>query len=274
MRAPQGIKVETAFATVLLTASCFYFYHQEKSETRVWPTSGINLLRVHTPNGEVSVTASADTTIRAEIIRRANGFDKPDAEEALTLIAVSDSISGSALFLQAEVPVPNNRSCAAAFEITAPASVGLDISTSNGALTVSGMTAGGRVTADNGPISLANTAGPLAAVAANGKVTVNSHQGSVNVLDANGSVDCDVANLRATDTVFVNAANGAAFVRLPATVSAHFDVTAPNSSVIVAGFNDISYTLNEPKHKIGSIGDGEATVTVYSGNGQVRLLAR
>jgi len=271
---PHGIKVGTAFAVVLFAVACLYFYHQEKSETRVWPAPGINLLRVHTPNGEVSVTAAADTIIRVEITRRANGFDKPDAGEALTRIAVSDSVSADSLFLQANVPEPNNRSYAADFVITAPALVGLDVSTSNGPLTISGMTAGGKVSADNGNITLTNTAGPLDVVAANGKVGANGHRGSVNIHDANGTVDCDVASLSATDTVSVNAANGAAFVRLPATASAHFDVTAQNSSVIVTGFNAITYVLNEPKHKVGNIGSGEATVFIYSGNGQVRLLAR
>lgn len=270
----NGIRVRALLAPVLFAAACFYFYHQEKSETRTWPAAGVNLLHAHTPNGELSVTAAADTVIRAEITRRANGFDKPDAEEALTRIAVNDSISGGALFLQAEVPVPDKRSSAAALALSAPASVRLDLSTDNGSLTVSGLTAGGRVSADNGAVTLTGTAGPLAVAAANGKVAVSGHQGSLSVQDANGAIDCDIAALSATDTVFVNAANGAAYVRLPATASARFDVTAPNGSVIVTGFNDITYTLNEPKHKVGTIGGGEAGVTVYSGNGQVRLLAR
>jgi hypothetical protein len=259
---------------VLLLSSCFYFYHQEKSETRTWAAAGINLLRAHTPIGEVTVTAATDTVIRADIVRQASGFDKPDAEEALARIAVSDSISGGALFLQAEIPKPNNRSCAAAFSIAAPSSIELDVSTSNGALAVSGMTAGGRVAADNGSITLTGTADPLAVAAANGKVTVSNHQGSIGILADNGAIDCDVASFSGDDTADVNAANGAAFLRLPASVSARFDITAPNGSVIVAGFPDVNFTLNEPKHKTGTIGSGEAMVIVFSGNGQARLLAR
>jgi hypothetical protein len=242
---------------LLLAAGCWFnFYEAEEPESRDWSAAAVDTIDVHTPNGIVTVTAGPDTVLSAVITRRCRGTSSEEAREHLTEITVTDSVAGRTLRLDATVPVPNDRSSAADFELTAPAAAVL------------------RIVDDNGQVKLVNIAAFADVRAANGRIIVEGHRGGIRLVANNGAADCDIAWLAADDTTSVHSDNGAATLALPADVSTAFVASAANGSLRVEGFTNINYTVNEPRTKAGTIGAGEASASVTSSNGAVTLKAR
>lgn len=242
---------------LLLAAGCWFNFHEaEEPETKSWSAAAVDTVDIHTPNGAVTVTAGPDTVLSAVITRRCLGTSESEAREHLPDITVTDSISGRTLWLDATVPLPNDRSSAADFALTAPAATIL------------------RIVDDNGQVKLVNTAAFADVRAANGRIYVEDHRGSIRLVANNGLVDCDIAALAVGDTASIHSDNGAATLKLPADVSANFVASAANGSVLVEGFSDILYEVNEPRTKVGVIGWGGAMASVSSSNGLVTLKAR
>lgn len=243
-------------ATLLAAGCVFYGSTAETTDTKSWPAAGVALLDVRVDNGAITVTAGADTAIAAIVTRSCRGTSQTDAENHLDDITFGDSLSGAGLFLWAKAPQPNTRSYNSKYDITQPAATALNIIAANGA------------------IELHNTAAPASIVASNGAVRVFAHQAGINVVASNGAIDCDIAALDSADLVSLRSSNGRVTLTVPADASLAFDLTTSNGTVTVEGFTGVSYSVNESKHKVGTIGAGVALATLRSDNGTVNLKAR
>lgn len=256
-----------------LAAACLYVYRLEVPETRTWPAAPVGNLLVSTGNGAVVVAASTDTLISADIVRRCYGRNKADAESAIDNVVVSDTIIGSELRLSAATPA-GSRNYGADFDVAAPDTVAVDVATSNGAVSVSGMKRGARVSTSNGKVTALGTGGSLELETSNGAVTVTVHRGNVAAVTSNGAVECDVAELGATESALLETSNGDVTLWLPEDVSATFDATTSNGEVTVSGFTTVTWDVSERTHKSGRIGSGASAVTVTTTNGSILIRAR
>ncbi|MBN2465738.1 DUF4097 family beta strand repeat protein, partial [candidate division WOR-3 bacterium] len=117
-------------------------------------------------------------------------------------------------------------------------------------------------------------AGAAVVVAANGAVSTVAHAGSISVEAANGAIDCDVAALDTAGAAALHSSNGRVTLYMPADASISFDITTSNGKANVEGFSNVDYSVNEAKHKTGTIGGGGAAVTLRSENGNVNLQAK
>ena len=268
------------FLVTILVAGCVktatksYDYKLEVTETRTWSAAGISRIAATTVNGAVSVSATQDTIITAEITRVCYGLDSVDAENHIDNVVVTDNISGGQLTLEAEMPGDQERSYSASFEISTPESCYLFLATINGAVSVTSMIAGADVTTTNGALSLSNTRGMMELETTNGAVTVQNHSGSVDIDVENGPVNCDLILLDTGESVDLQMLNGNVMLSLPSDVSATFDASTTNGEVTVTGFASVNYSINEPTHKAGTIGSGNATITIITTNGDITIRAR
>lgn len=267
------------FLVTILVAGCVktaksYDYKLEVTETRTWSAAGISRIAATTMNGAISISATQDTIITAEITRVCYGLDSIDAENHIDNVVVTDNISGGQLTLEAEMPSEHKRSYSASFDISTPESCYLVLTTINGAVSVTSMIAGADVTTTNGALSLSNTSGMMELETTNGAVTVQNHSGSVDIDAENGQIDCDLILLDTGESVELEVANGNVMLSLPSDVSATFDAKTVNGEVTVTGFSSVSYTINETKHKAGTIGSGDATITIITTNGDITIRAR
>ncbi len=248
------------FFIIILTAVCTsksYVYELEVSETRVWPAAGVIQLSASNVNGSITVSAVQETTITAEITKKCRGEDKDDAEEHIDNIVINEDISDGTLILEADMPHNDeNRNYRADFDITIPEFIYLDLATVNGRISITDMVAGAKVRITNGEIITRNL------------------QGGIDGVTVNGEIDSDLALLAAAKSAFLTTTNGDVMLSLPADVSASFDASTVNGEVTVTGFTSVDYTTNLPTHKAGTIGSGDATITITVTNGNITIRAR
>jgi len=262
-----------AILLALLGLACLYTYKLEIPENRSWPASGITAISIATGNGRIAVSAAAETTISARITRHCYGRDKADAEQAIRNVTIFDTIVGTELMLEAEMP-SGNRSYGAHFEVTCPESLRLSLTTSNGGVSLTGMRAGADATTSNGSIALLNTAGAMNLATSNGTVTVQVHRGPINVSTSNGAVECDLAQLGPTESATLKTSNAKVTLLLPADVSATFDAKTSSSDVTITGFGVVEYEISERAHKKGRIGSGASTLQVETSNADILIRSR
>jgi hypothetical protein len=261
-------------AVTLLALGCALSYRLEMVENWTWPSAEISRLQIRTQNGELQLTAAADTIITAEITRRCQGIDSSDAESAIKNVVVTDSSGAGELFLKATMPELNTRSYGAAFALALPDTVHFVLGTSNGDITITGMVDGGSISTSNGAITLAGTRGSITATTSNGVVTVKNHSGGLDITSTNGAVTCSDTALASTDSIALKTSNGAVTLYLPVSVSAHFDASTSNGEVSLSGFPSVSYTRTDNTHKMGDIGGGACSVTITTSNGAVSIVAQ
>ena len=232
-------------------------YELEITETRIWSAQGITQINAATENGDITMSATQDTLISADITRSCLGDDSTDAAEHIENIEIIDSISGAVLTLEADMPEDDDeRDYRADFDMSARQSIHINLVTVNGTILVEDMIAGANIAATNGSI------------------TTNNLRGSINGAIVNGEIDCDMALLAATESALLAATNGNITLSLPSDVSAKFDATTVNGTVTVLGFLSVHYTINESNHKAGTIGAGDATINISNVNGDITIHAR
>ncbi len=259
----------------VLTAGCLYTYKLELPETRTYPAAGIGSVSVITKNGGIAVSATADTLITADITRRCYGRDKADAEGAIDNIVITDTVVETELQFEADMP-GGSRNYGAEFEVQASDSTWLHLTTSNGDIALTSMIAGAAASTSNGDMSLLDTRGQMVLNTSDGNVTVQVHYGGITIETSNGIIDCDLAELGATESAILETSNGNVTLSLPDDVSAEFDASTSNGDVTIVGFpsGSVKYDTSERTHKAGTIGSGASTIEVSTSNGNVIIRAR
>jgi DUF4097 and DUF4098 domain-containing protein YvlB len=233
-------------------------YELQRTETRMWPSTGISQIYSTTVNGQITVSAAADTVITAVITRVCTGSDSIDAEEHIDDIEITESLVSGQLRLEADMPDTSDRDYRADFDITAPSAKYLDLGTVNGDILIQDMIGGARCRVTNGGI------------------TTESIRGNIDGATVNGAILCDMAELGANDSALFVTTNGDVTLLLPYDVSAEFDASTTNGVVTITGFSSVAYTIDQTNHKAGTIGSGAGNATIDSGvvNGNITIQAR
>jgi len=231
-------------------------YELELTENRSWSATSLTQLDALTINGGINVLGTQDTLITVVITKKCMGEDSADAASYINNIVITENISGSMLSLDADMPADTARNYVCDFDFTAPPGIYLDLVTLNGGVSVIDMVGG------------------LDVQITNGAITTTNLEGSIDGTTTNGAINCDMALLGTSDSAVLRTTNGAVTLSLPSNVSASFDAETTNGNVAVTGFSAVNYTINETNHKAGTIGTGDATITIDVTNGDITIEAR
>lgn len=258
---------------MVLVLGCFYTYRLELPETRSWPAADIAYLTASARNGHIHVTAAADTLITCRITRWCYGRDSSDAARALENVVVKDTVVSNRLSIKAEMP-GGTRSYGTHYDITVPDSTPLTLFTSNGSVSLTNIASGISASTSNADIAALNTKGSLNLSTSNGNVKVQVHRGNIAVSTSNGAIECDLAELGATESAGLVTSKGKVTLYLPADVSATFDASTSNADVTIYGFGMVSYEKSERAHKRGRIGSGASIITIVTSDAEILIRAR
>jgi len=184
----------------------------------------------------------------------------------------SDTIVGDELRLKAEMP-SGSRPYGASFFITAPDSIDLSLSTTNGDVAVTGTVGDINASTTNGSVELTGTSGTASVSTTNGRLNVKVHSGPLYGGTTNGAIDCDLAALGAAENVGLATTNGTVTLLLPADVSALIDITNTNGLITIYDFTVI-YESQTEHHLHGRIGSGASSITITTTNGAVTVRRR
>jgi DUF4097 and DUF4098 domain-containing protein YvlB len=252
--------------------ACLWIYKAEESDNFSRPVASFERVSLETKNGKVTVSVGTDSAASALITRYAYGKNQSDAEQRLSQITVEDTVDNGCWYLRLNFPrssAPQGGLIAASL----PERAGLNIITSNGQVTVSGMSAGVTVSNSNGAVVLTGTGGDAQVSTSNGDVTVQVHSGGVTINTSNGQIDCDLAALPAVKSAVLNTTNGKVILRLPPDVSCRITATTSNGTVVISGFY-VQYEEQSQTRVRAKIGSGAASVTVTTTNGDITIQNR
>jgi DUF4097 and DUF4098 domain-containing protein YvlB len=171
--------------------------------------------------------------------------------------------------------------------VTAPRKTALEIGTRNGAVDASGFESETSVKSTNGRIAVqgmigrletSSTNGRIALDACEGDLTVRSTNGRISVEDARGSINASTVNgpvsfsgeLVPGGSNNLKTVNGKVEVKLLGQVSLKVDASCVHGA-LSTDLPGLAVTDAKGRKLEGTVGDGEAELTVRTVNGAIRI---
>ena len=241
----------------------------EESESKVFSTSNIRRVNVNTKNGAIETRAWNDDSIHATFEKWATGDDVDEAEDNLDDIEVSVSRNSSTGVLDIEVryPVFKNRNRGCNVRLRLPASIVLDLETSNGAITVLDSEEDMECSSSNGAINIQNTEGYAELKTSNGMITVINHHGELNGKTSNGLISADIVLPRDGECV-LKTSNGLITLSIPDSTSAMVEASTSNGKIEIHDI-PVSVIKMDKKEFKGRMGRGQGTIDLETSNGSI-----
>jgi RNA polymerase sigma factor (sigma-70 family) len=260
----------------------------EEVLTKSFKTKAAPRVSVETFNGPITVTTGDKATVTAKVIKTTRAATDEAAKEALKSVAVNMTQEGDAIRIQAKTEDKLSLiQRAAAVELQTPPGAILDLHTSNGPVTISGVTGEIKVQTSNGKIDVKGSkaklelktsngairvdggAEQLNLHTSNGKITIQSGKGTVTAHTSNGGIEFS-GTLTDGGHSFTTS-NGSIKVTLPA--DARFRVDAQTSHGKIQ--TDFAIAESEKKGKTRlhtSVGDNPAvSIKLHTSNGSIGI---
>lgn len=178
-------------------AVAFYRYNQNNRYSahdaldRTFAVASAPHVVVESFNGPIEVVPGSDHSVVARVTRQAMGYDQPNAEANLQEIDVAMTSENGTVRIAVHRPeawLPlGNRS--AAVQLKVPTGSVLDLSTSNGEVTVTGAVGNVKAQTSNGLIKVAGGRGELKLYTNNGPIRVEGGVGQLDLRTSNGPIE-------------------------------------------------------------------------------------
>ena len=257
-------------AVLLLVAGCSGFtftWDSEESDEPVeirddsYTVGPSPRLLVSSFNGRVTVNPSSDNTIRVQArLKRADRakYEVRQDGNKVEVIAEMKWLVGKTVGRDPGVDI----------DITAPSTTSVELMTSNGMIELRGINESGILRTSNGRILMADVSGDFTAHTSNEAIEVTAFKGTVDLDTSNGRISFS-GELMPGGRNEMRTSNGDVDVTLQGTPSVRLDASTSNGTVtsslpIVAASTGDTYLA-------GTIGDGEAELTIHTSNGSVTV---
>ena len=155
-----------------------------------------HVVRVELFNGEVSVRPGPDGRVGASVTVTGAGATRPDAEADRARVVTTLQETADAVVLRAVYqPDPTNpRNRGASATMTVPAGSALELATSNGKVSVVGITGAIRIRTSNGETTIDGATAGVDAETSNSAITVTASRGPLALTSSNGKIRIDAAD--------------------------------------------------------------------------------
>jgi phage baseplate assembly protein gpV len=249
-------------------------------------------VRVEMFNGPIKVEAGAAGRVSAVVTTKGSGSSNAEAEADRAKIQVTlDANSDGSVLLRAvyqpNPASPNNRAASAVVEVPPGAALDLrtsngavtttgvagvvDVRTSNGAVTLADLGAGATVRTSNGAVEIAGS-GTLDVETSNGKVIIQGTDATVRASTSNG--DLSFEGTFSGGPQALQTSNNPITVRLPATASFSLDARTSNADVTVDGFSIRTTGAASGGTLQGTVGTGGPSITLRTSNAPIVVSAQ
>ena len=222
-------------------------------------------LVVHSSSGSVTVTAGSGDEITGTA-QREWSFRQPQI--------VSEKV-GDAVELRADCGFNFVGFCDAAFDLQVPAGTVVDLHTSSGDLSATGLRADATLSADSGHIAVSDVAGRVAAHTSSGDIAINRVTGDLDLGGSSGTIDVadsDAAHVTAhtssgdvgldlrgdAETVDAHTSSGQVSVRLPDTAGVAYRLDLGTSSGRTSG--EVRTDPSSPRTVTATTSSGDVSV--------------
>ncbi|MFQ5825187.1 MAG: DUF4097 domain-containing protein [bacterium] len=237
---------------------------------RTFDKSGITSISVSSINGAIEVYGTEADSIEIEAQLKVQAPTVGSAREGINLIQVRFSFSGSGeLRIDTVIPQNDSRNFQVSYVLTVPIDLPIIAETINGAIVVDSLNASFEGNTTNGAINVRNVLGEVRTNTTNGAVFMENIQGEVRARTTNGAIAAKNI-MPDKNTIDLQITNGPLSLSVPVTISATVSARTTNGTVSISNLN-IDLTVNEPNHKEGQIGEGDATIRLRTTNGNINI---
>lgn len=224
--------------------------------TRTYPLAPGGELEIGNTNGRVEIEAvdAPSVEVRAERIARAT--TDVGARALLPRIHITEHATPERIAIETEriTGVMIGASVEVRYHVRAPKSATVRATTTNGAVSVTGI------------------GGPVAARTTNGSVTIREASGGIEARTTNGAVSVDVAAV-GREPIDLKTTNGAVTIAVPRDAKAELVASCTNGGIVVSGL-----TLDEEEQSRrqlrARLNGGGAKIELTTVNGGIRIRAR
>jgi hypothetical protein len=264
----------------------------QELEAAVGATAPDLVIRGEMFNGPIEVRAGDVGRVAATVETTGVGGSKAEAEADRAKIQVTlDANSDGSVLLRAVYQPnpgsPNNRAASAVVEVPPDAALDLrtsngtvttsgisgpiDVRTSNGAANLAGPESGANVRTTNGAVEIDGT-GLLDIQTTNGSVSIRGTDATLGVRTSNGDVSFDGTLSDSPQRVATT--NNPITIRLPATAGFTIDARTTNAEVVLDGFTLKTTAPATEVAKQGIVGVGGPWLVLRTSNASIVVSAQ
>jgi DUF4097 and DUF4098 domain-containing protein YvlB len=225
-------------------------------------------LTVRNVNGSVEITVWDQDTVDVNAVKEA------DSQARLNEIRIEVQRTGDGVSVRTVVPEHRNGNMGARLVLKVPRRVNLrDVSSSNGAIRVSGVEGAAKLSTSNGAIRADVTGGSFSAATSNGSIEANLRRSDSRepvVLDtSNGRISLRL-DAETVPEIRADTSNSSIELHLPASTGARLEASTSNGGI----FSDFDVTTRSmSKDRLnGTIGAGGPLLKLGTSNGAIRVL--
>ena len=202
----------------------------EKAEQRSFSVSGQPSVIADTFNGPITVKAASEGKVEAVVTKVGSGATMEAAQADLENVIVNYSQDGDAIRIVAKHTGPRVLGASgASIEIKVPSSTLLSLTTSNGAISATGIAREVTARSSNGEIDVTGARGKLDLRTTNGAIKIAADEATVAAETTNGDVGFVGSLAKGSHKLETN--NGSIDLKLPTTAQFEFAASTSNGSV-------------------------------------------
>jgi hypothetical protein len=241
----------------------------EKTESREFSARRVGMFEITNKNGAIESSVWDEDSIYVEFEKWATGDSSFDARDNLNDIRIRTMEESGVLSIDVDYPTRIGTSYGCNVYINLPASLDLNLETSNGAVSVSETQGDIECHTSNGAITLKNTEGDARLRTSNGTIVTRNHYGELNGRTSNGEINADVVLPRRGECV-LKTSNGGIVLSIPPDTSAMIKASTSNGRIEI-GDLDVNITEMEKTELRGIMGNGEGDIELETSNGGISL---
>jgi len=221
--------------------------------TRTYPLNPGGTVRIANINGRVEIEGVEGSTVDVRAERIARAATETGAREMLQRIVIKEDARPERVSVETErmSGLIIGVSTEVRYHVRAPKTAAIEVSNTNGLITVS------------------NLAGKVVAHTTNGGVAGKGLSGGVDARATNGGVNVELASL-GSDAVVVDTTNGGVTLTLPETSKADITASCTNGGISVSG-GKIEVSEQTRRRFAGRMNGGGTSVDLHTTNGGVRV---
>jgi len=243
-------------AATLLTGACGLQLSTDVEAkdqwTRSYPISATGSLSITSGNGRVTVEAADIQTIEIAAERIVKAGTEEAANEQLKLIDMKEEVSADRVSLDSSMRGVNiGVSRRVNYTVRVPKALTVTVESSNGEITLTGMT------------------GAVNASASNGRITGTNLSGSAKVATTNGVIALTMADV--TGDITAETTNGQVTITVPRATNATLSARVTNGALSHENL-DLQITETSRRRLDGRLGTGGPAIRVETTNGAIRVI--
>lgn len=250
-----------------LLAGCGTWNVVERQVSVELAPAGQSPLAVRSDNGSIQLGLGTGEKIVVNAVIRARTQERADAAQIVANLAPDGRY-----LIEATWPSPRMSNEGCSFVIATPPVTAVDLSTSNGAISLTGLSGTAELDTSNGSIKVSGFTGPIHASTSNGAVTIVGASGEVRSDSSNGRISVEFAD-GSTGPATLDTSNGSIELVVGSGFTGSLSARTSNGSVTIGAPGAKNVQVSKG-HGAATFGEGAGVTTLTTSNGSITVRAR